>query len=402
VPSPTTWTAALLTLTALFASPGCAPPTPAREPPPASPPARTARVTQLPDRAEKPPLPGPVFSEELRRKRAEAQRQRTPDRSNERATVATTDAPERASTSSPEPPGEEMARALAARIRQPGAPAAALPAPHEPQETNNYFSLVRSANDLANARPTYALSDDGKKLAFVRKDDLTLWIAASDGTHARKLFTANQDKHVDRTGKEEILVTSGIFDLAFSPGGQLLYFQTDLAATSLGLQMYDERTSRVQTITSANGYGVIKDCSKKPSLNGHLIAYRHDYAIRIASATDLYFLLGPRGDDLGPIGPDSSNVARFLHNECAQGAAVAAPEQATVPPEMRRTVLCGELAFRFRPLKFLDGSVWNLFYVVNKSKAAVPRRDLEMDDFESNDMELEEATEVLKDCQAHQ
>ncbi len=370
-------------------------------------------ATALPDRAERAPLAGPIFSEELLRQRAESRRKTAPHEQSEPSTAPKevdgeakgggapplTETPTAGGPPSEDPPGEELALLIAAELAQRAQQRGlSLPPPHNPHETNNYFALVRTAEDLAQALPTYALSQDGKKIAFVRKQDLSIWLASAQGTHARKVFTANQDRHLDWDGQEEVLHTSGIFDLQFSPGGQLLYFQTDLAATSLGLQVYDERRRQVKLLTSANGYDIIRECARQPGLVGHIIAYRHDYSVLVAQATDLYFLLGPRGNQVGLIGPDLENVARFLYQACGHGAPVPAAKNEIVPPEMRRTNICDDRAYRYMPLRFLDGSVWQIFYAVNKDKATSPQQALDMDDYQSPAMGLEEAAEALSRC----
>jgi hypothetical protein len=308
--------------------------------------------------------------------------------------------PETTTPRPPDPPGEEMARTIAAQLRESGSETAgALPPPRDPND-NNLGSLVRSSTELAAELEPFTRSHDGKHLAFVRKDatSSSLWMADIDGTNARSLFDSRTAEVKTNDGTLGSLPGESLFDPQFSRDDRRVYFQTDSWATSFALYATELTTGKTAFQVDTNGYDVLDTCEKRPSLEGHLIAYRHSYSTLVATAVDLYFLLDSFGKEVGILGPEPENVARYLASHCSTSPAPPPPPAPSIPPQLRSLPPCGqEGVLRYEPILFLDGTILPIFYIVSAKKARVPFKRLDILQDVSAPLRLEDLLESFSE-----
>jgi hypothetical protein len=300
-----------------------------------------------------------------------------------------------------DPPGEELARRIAADLRKNAGSATSTSSPPRSPDGNNAGSSVGPRNELAATLPEYARSRDGKQIAFVRhgeNGDL-LWLANADGSKARTLFDIQTQKATLDGGVQGYIPDKDIYDPQFSADDRSIYFQAFAGwATSMALYVTRIESRRTTIVVDVNGYQVLASCEKRPSLRGHIIAYRHSYSTFALSTFDGYFLVTPGGKTLGVIGPEPENVERFLQRECSTTSAppVAVP---TIPSRWLGLPPCGnEQVLRYEPLHFLDGTILPIFYFVAPKHARVPFKSLNLDDVKSPPIKLEELEELWQSC----
>jgi hypothetical protein len=241
-----------------------------------------------------------------------------------------------------------------------------LPAPRS-EADNNPFAMVRSAQELAEEDEGVVLSPDGASFAFVRAESGShheLWIADLDGSNARLLVDLRTSVGKLAEGETGLIPSDHLFAPAFSADGRSVYFQTDGWATSLALYSVNVKERRFRFVTDANGFMVIRKCSKK-SLVGSLIAYRHSYSELPLRAVDWYFLLDASGKRLGVVGDAPESVDRFLEKTCGHGRA---------PAGLKSLPGCDGEVLRYEPERFLDGTVLELFYWVSIANSRRPLR----------------------------
>ena len=267
-----------------------------------------------------------------------------------------------------DPPAPELARRLATELRQSSEAdllgrAKALPAPRDPND-NNPGSLVLPGIELAARELPVAVSHDRKHFAFVRRDGEsgTLWLATIDGNHLQQLFDPEHDQAKLQEGRG-LLPSAALFDVQFSADDRAIYFQSEEWATSAALYRLELGQRQPTFVIDANGYRVLSDCAKRPTLNGSLIAYRHTYDTLLASAYDVYALVSSRGKSQGLIGPEPRNVVRFLQGACTSTKPELPPAPA-VPQRLKAFPPCQVGVLRYAPVHFLDGTELPVFYVV--------------------------------------
>jgi hypothetical protein len=267
-----------------------------------------------------------------------------------------------------DPPAPELARLLARELRQGSEAdmlgrAKGLPAPRDPND-NNPGSLVLSGIELAARELPAAVAHDRKHFAFVRRqgETGTLWLAAIDGNQLQQLFDPEHDKAKLPEGRG-LLPSAALFDVQFSADDRAIYFQSEGWATSAALYRLELGQRQPSFVIDANGYRVLSGCTKRPALNGSLIAYRHTYDTLLVSAYDVYALVSARGQSQGLIGPERSNVMRFLRGACTDTKPEPPPVSA-VPERLKTFPPCQAGVLRYAPVHFLDGTELPVFYVV--------------------------------------
>ena len=290
-----------------------------------------------------------------------------------------------------DPPGAELARSFAARLQAGSKAAPSIPSPRDPGD-NNLGSLVRPAGELASELPPFAVSYDKTSLAFIRREQgqSSIWLAAADGSHARPVLDiASAQLQLPSEGGSIDAPAGAIFDLAFSPDGTRIFFQTDGWATSFALYAFEFATGKARFVVDANGYFVISACKRQPKLDGLVVAYRHSYGTLLASAFDAYFLVDLQGRDLGAIGEQPENVERFLSKACSHGPGTPIPAPPKIDGRLKRLPSCGapDHVLRYAPVHFLDGTELPVFYIVERSRAHMAK--LTLDDVQSPPIPLD-------------
>jgi hypothetical protein len=267
-----------------------------------------------------------------------------------------------------DPPAAELARLLAAELKQSSRAdllgrAQGLPAPRDPND-NNPGNLVLPGIELAARELPFAMAHDRKHFAFVRREGEagTLWLAAVDGNHLQQLFDPERDKAKLHDGRG-LLPSAVLFDVQFSADDRAIYFQSEQWATSAALYRLELGRRQPSFVIDANGYRVLSDCTKRPALNGSLIAYRHTYDTLLASACDVYALVSAQGRSQGLIGPEPTNVVRFLQGACTD-TKPELPPAPLVPERLKKFPPCQVGVLRYAPVRFLDGTELPVFYVV--------------------------------------
>jgi hypothetical protein len=297
-------------------------------------------------------------------------------------------------TAPTDPPGEELARTLAERIRTNAGPGVdGIPAPNAP-ENNNPFGFVRSANEMAAGPTPIAVTHDARRFAFARRDSgvSSIWMANADGSSARKLFDLATDRaKLPEDRGVDVIGTSALLDLQFSRDDRYVYFQTDGWQTSLALYRVDVRTGKTSFVVDATGYSVIGQCEKDRALEGSLVAYRRSYTTLLGEAFEAYFLLDAQGRQRGVVGQDPEKVTNFLTTRCSGHAPNPLPTSPRIDPKLKSFPECGTGVLRYAPVRFLDGTELPIFYVVKKPRAHA--QSLSLDDADSPPLRLDEVLE---------
>jgi hypothetical protein len=298
-----------------------------------------------------------------------------------------------------DPPAPELARQLAHALKVSSEAdllgrAQGLPAPRDPRD-NNPGALVLPGIELAAQKLPFAVAHDRQHFAFVRRagESGTLWLATIDGRHVQQLFDPEHDRAQLSEG-HGLLPSAALFDVEFSADDRALYFQSEQWATSAALYRLELGQQQPSFVVDANGYRVLTDCTKRPALNGSLIAYRHTYDTLLFGAYDVYALLSPHGKSQGLIGPEPANVVRFLRAACT-AAPPAAPALAVVPQRLKQFPPCQSGVLRYAPVRFLDGTELPVFYVVGPEHQSGP---LTLKDVVAGPISLEELSNFEQVC----
>ena len=247
-------------------------------------------------------------------------------------------------------PVPQTAPAMVASTRAPASPfAGEIDAPPPPTEP---------------AKEERAVAKSGKT-AFVRAN--SLWLSDRDGSHKRLLVNGAKTVVVNQTANLPGIEDVDIASLAWSPDESRIYFVKAGWATSMALFYVEPSTGRVFFFHDANGYSIIDTCRDAKQI-GRVITFEHSYFdIDPGSATDAFFLVDgaePKTNEqrtggsgrIGIIGPDDSNVARFLAKTCGIGKAPAAAP-AKIPAKLASpTVRCKSFTLERADLAYLDGT----------------------------------------------
>ena len=288
-------------------------------------------------------------------------------------------APGTPSSASSQGAGSAPAAAGAGAAVSEGTPPTAPPSAADPDASEP----GRSADDPAKAGRARLASPDGERVVFVQpegpKGKPSLWVSRKDGGEPRKLVDVETAKVENPPRGITLAEATMIFDLSFSADGKKVYFQTDGWTTSAALYVVDLDGAKLRFVHDANGYTVIRACTDQQQV-GLLIINQHSYFDPIPSSpVDWYFLIDEKGKRLGIVGPETENVDRFMAKRCGIGVAPPDPPKAEVPPRLRTPRLdCGRYVVKHNPLRFLDGTGLELFFVTDKerSKDAWPFPDV--------------------------
>lgn len=189
--------------------------------------------------------------------------------------------------------------------------------------TKKVVQLTSSGKDRA---PT--ASPDGRHVAFIRKSKNHAYLSVGGEEDYRgDEILADQIWVLDtRNGKERLLVedrmpsgkgdiTKGLQrtiahidddSLCFSPDGAELYFISSAWVVSGALHVVNIRTGREHFLDAANSVEVVQS----GKYAGHLMVNQHRYFLGIGSF-DWYWLMAPRGREIGPVGESYDQVETF-------------------------------------------------------------------------------------------
>jgi hypothetical protein len=198
--------------------------------------------------------------------------------------------------------------------------------------TNDHLCITNTAGKVVHMTVSGKdrdpkLSPDGHHVAFIRKSKrhAILTIGAKSDYHGDEIL-ADQIWVMDvNTGEQRLLVKDGIpvkgnvtkecermiafiddDSLCFSPDGVSLYFIGSAWVTSGALHVVNLRTGRDRFIAAANSVEVVPS----GKYAGDLIVQQHRYFLGCGSY-DWFWLLNPKGREIGPVGESESQVATF-------------------------------------------------------------------------------------------
>jgi len=162
-------------------------------------------------------------------------------------------------------------------------------------------SRLQVTSSLTDSQPDLAL--DGTKVVFVRKTDIgsEIWIAGvgSGASPARPLLKPPL-RIMGRT-------FSQFFNPKFSPDGETVFFLIPFAATTQAILRILISNPEPKLVAAALNFVVV--------LGGQ---YRGDLVAQIRKAKlapgfyEWYWLLTPDGKEIGIVGQDEHDVARFM------------------------------------------------------------------------------------------
>jgi dipeptidyl aminopeptidase/acylaminoacyl peptidase len=141
-----------------------------------------------------------------------------------------------------------------------------------------------------------ALSPDGRRVAFVRgggtarPDATELWIVDARGGGERRLL-------VERASDEPRENLAGFAAPRFAPDGREVYFLATAWATSSAVHAVELATGRERYVCPGNSLEVVP----RGEYAGHLVVQQHRYFVG-GGSYDWYWLVTPKGEDVGPIG----------------------------------------------------------------------------------------------------
>ncbi|HEX4630539.1 MAG TPA: hypothetical protein VH188_06195 [Chthoniobacterales bacterium] len=178
-------------------------------------------------------------------------------------------------------------------------------------QSENTMALTSTGRD---SNPV--LAPDGKWVAFVRKVDGKKISTGSDEVDPTELWQVRVDgkepsvlvRCRDSAKPESVI---GAFEnLQFSTNGKLLYFATPAWATSGAVHVVDTTNRKERYLFPGNDLKVVtageyKDC---------LLVQQHRYFIG-GGSYDWFWLLRPNGEEVGPVGEDTSTFEATYKNE---------------------------------------------------------------------------------------
>jgi hypothetical protein len=202
------------------------------------------------------------------------------------------------------------------------------------------------------------------RAAFTRGNDL--WVTDAGGANERRVVDGKAIHVANADANLPGLDVAPAQSLSLSPDESRIYFMRDGWATSMALFYVEVPTSKVFFFHDANGYNVVDTCKDKKQI-GRVITFEHSYFdINPMSASDYYFLVDSaepkpgeqrtgRSGRVGIIGPDTTNVDRFLLKVCGQGKG-APDDPKKVPAKYLSNVKCKGTTYKHDDLKLLDGT----------------------------------------------
>jgi len=166
------------------------------------------------------------------------------------------------------------------------------------------------------------LSQDGKKVVFLRKSDREahgehgddsgsailadqIWIVDIDGENAKILVRDRNpdDRGHDKWRGEDVIAHIEDDTLQFSPDGKRLYFISSAWVTAGALHSVNVDGTDERFIASANTLKVIG----KGEYTGCVIVSQHRYFLT-GGSYDWYYVFTPEGKEIGPLGDDLDAV----------------------------------------------------------------------------------------------
>lgn len=156
-------------------------------------------------------------------------------------------------------------------------------------------------------------SPDEKWVAFSKKIEgkvkhcskVDQWICATDQLWIINLETKTERMLVepleDAADMREVI---GSFEYkTFSPDSKTIFFLTPAWATSSAIHAVEINGDNERFITAGNSLKIIKSIHIQ-ELVGHLIVHKHKYYP--GGSYDFYWLISPKGEELRPLGEDTS------------------------------------------------------------------------------------------------
>lgn len=163
-----------------------------------------------------------------------------------------------------------------------------------------------------------ALSPDGKRIVFVRKQARSnpliaedqpneLWIMDATGGNARVLLPPREDADPKQN------LTDFSHPL-FSLDGTAVYFNCAAWATSGAIHRIELTTQQTHFMTDGDSLDLVPS----GKYQGYLIVYKHKYR-KSGGANDAYWLVSPLGKEIRRIGTEENHVTAFIRNSLPKG-----------------------------------------------------------------------------------
>lgn len=156
-----------------------------------------------------------------------------------------------------------------------------------------------------------ALSPDGKRIVFVRKQARSnpliaedqpneLWVMDATGGNARVLLSPHEDEDPQKNLTE-------FSHPLFSLDGTAVYFNCAAWVTSGAIHRFDFNTQQTHFLTDGDSLDLVPAGKYK----SHLIVFKHKYR-KSGGANDAYWLVSPQGKEIRRIGDTPEKVAVFI------------------------------------------------------------------------------------------
>jgi Tol biopolymer transport system component len=159
-----------------------------------------------------------------------------------------------------------------------------------------------------------ALSPDGKRIVFVRKQARSnpliaedqpneLWLMDATGENARVLLSPHEDEEPRKN------LTDFSHPL-FSLDGGAVYFNCAAWVTSGAIHRFDFDTQQTHFLTDGDSLAIVP----AGKYQGSLIVFKHKYR-KSGGANDAYWLVSPLGKEIRRIGSEQKQVDTFIQTE---------------------------------------------------------------------------------------
>lgn len=158
-----------------------------------------------------------------------------------------------------------------------------------------------------------ALSPDGKRIVFVRKQARSnpliaedqpneLWVMDATGSNAHVLLSPHEDENPQKN------LTDFNHPL-FSLDGTAVYFNCAAWVTSGAIHRFEFTTQQTHFVTDGDSLDLVPT----GKYQGYLLVYKHKYR-KLGGSNDAYWLVSPLGKEIRRIGTEEKHVTAFIHN----------------------------------------------------------------------------------------
>jgi Tol biopolymer transport system component len=172
-------------------------------------------------------------------------------------------------------------------------------------------SLVQLTKSGKDRNPV--LAPDGKTVVFIRQTDERYEIDAPADVDCNDLYvdqlwiatTNGKKKKIYPETSENVQIIED--SVHFSPDSKKIYFLTTQSTTSGAVHRVDINGSKPRFLIPGNSLYILP----KGRYRGYLIVQQHRYFVA-GGSYDWYWLFDSNGKEIGPIGPELSDIAMSM------------------------------------------------------------------------------------------